>query len=175
MINYKSLEKEEFYATLKVWKDLALNKEERNFLGEMRISILYNCSIKAILNEKGEVESILSYTITQGYLNIYFIYTIPNLRGKGYSRKLISHVLMKEKGINRIYSIASTKKSANMYQRFGFNFWGVNAKGHLVTDTAWSNDAEFKYPRKAYKVLKMDSVLKPMSDFEIKQKAKDLE
>jgi len=145
-------EKQMFYDFLKSQSKASQSKEDKSFLSEARISHFYGCKVLAMCANDGEICGFISYKHGKDdYLNIYFIYTVPEYRGQGVQRALIEYTLKKEDP-KRIYSLASTLDSVMFYNKLGFTFWGYTKKRELVVDHDISTSRT--EPTKAAKVLK---------------------
>ena len=112
-----------------------LSDFERKFLGEIRVGVLYNCSYVVLVDPEitGEIVSVFAYTITGGYLNIYFVLSHPEYRRNGASKMLIDYILSEESDrIVRMYVKASSIESVIMFWNMGFTYYGTDSSGVLV-------------------------------------------
>ncbi|OGS72433.1 MAG: hypothetical protein A3F91_12375 [Flavobacteria bacterium RIFCSPLOWO2_12_FULL_35_11] len=130
------IEKDEFYACLKENRlHPDITKWEKNFLGDMRVAVLYGCKLLVVKDKAGKIMSILNYTVTKGYLNIYFQYTIPEGRGKKLASKLIDKAIEDNfREVFRIYVIASSVQAAAFYYAKAFTFYGLDSKGCFLCE-----------------------------------------
>lgn len=129
--------------------------KEKKFLGEIRVGVLYNCTMVVLEDEEVDGHpflSLISYTITKRYLNIYFMYTTPGFRGIGLNNAILDYVMKNHATeIDRIYVITSTLDSVAFYFNKGFKFWGLDKNKCLVAEF---DIAETQQPRKSEKVCK---------------------
>lgn len=126
----QKIEKEEFYEwianTKALYKQGLISKEDNKFIGSMRIAWFYKNTLLAYKNQQGEILGILTYTITKGYFNIYYHYTLPTFRSQGISTAMYNWVLENET-FDRIYARASTPEAVIFYTRKNFTFYGKDA------------------------------------------------
>jgi ribosomal protein S18 acetylase RimI-like enzyme len=128
------LTKEEFYAWLAEVKSTDISKHDKKFLGEMRIAAFYKCTMLAITGENSDdILSVLCYTITKGYLNIYYHYTLPDCRREGLSYKLFEWCIENEP-FDRIYARASSDEARGFYKKHGFTFYGLDKAGSTLVE-----------------------------------------
>lgn len=133
----KFIEKEEFYKWLKSLKSENLSKEDKHFISDMRIAPFYKCKMLAYY-VNNEIMSILCYTITKGYFNIYYQYTLPKYRRNGATNELLEAGYSIETGnFDRIYVRASTKEIQNFYDKRGFKNFGIDKNGSQLREY-WS-------------------------------------
>lgn len=149
--------KQMFYDFLKQESKNA-SKEDKHFLSEARISHFYGCEVLCLYSsDRLDITSFISYKITRdGYMNIYFIYTTPEERGKGYQKQILDYAF-KIENPTRIYSLASTIHSVVFYHKRGYKFYGYNDRKELVMDTPLITSIK-TLPTKAIKTLKKNKV-----------------
>lgn len=167
-MKFKQIDKSELYPWLN-WLSQTFRQtmpsKEKKFLGEIRVGVLYNCTMVVLEDDSVEghpILSIISYTITKRYLNIYFMYTTPGYRGIGLNNAILDFVRDKHEGeIDRIYVITSTLDSVAFYFKKGFNFWGLDKNRCLVAEF---DIVETEQPRKSAKVCKELYLGEPLSE-----------
>lgn len=168
-MNFKKIAKQELYDWLnyisRTYREV-LTPVEKRLLGEIRVGVLYGCSMVVINDPEIEGDhpflSLISYTITNRYLNIYFMLTPPPYRGIGLNKAILDHVVSENEGlIDRVYVITSTADSVAFYWRKGYKFWGLDKKRCLVAELDINTtDA----PRKAQKACKELWLGEPLSE-----------
>lgn len=167
-MNFKEIGKEELYNWLnfisRTDKQL-LSVKEKKFLGEIRVGVLYNCKMIVIEDEEAEGHpflSLISFTITKRYLNIYFMFTRTEYRGIGLNHAILSHIMEQYADeFDRIYVITSTLDSVAFYYNKGFKFWGLDKHFCLVAEF---DKCDSDQPRKAFKVCKELYIGEPLSN-----------
>lgn len=128
----KKLTKEEFYDWLKHMKSEDISKHDKKFIGEMRISAFYKCTLLAYI-EDDRILSIVCYTVTRGYLNIYYHYTLPAFRRNGLSFRLFEWCEENEV-YDRIYARASSDEARGFYNKHGFTIYGLDKDGSSLVE-----------------------------------------
>ena len=132
-----------------------MSAKEKKLMGEIRVGVLYNCTMVVVEDEEVDGHpflSLISYTVTKRYLNIYFMFTTPGFRGIGLNNAILDYVMKKHADeIDRIYVITSTLDSVAFYFNKGFKFWGLDKSRCLVAEF---DIVETDQPRKAAKVCK---------------------
>ena len=144
------INKEFFYNWLAEIKKTGITKEDKHFLSDMRIAPFYKCKLLMIFDEdKGA--SVLCYTVTRKYINIYYQYTIPTHRRKGYTGRLVDEVIKIEKGnFDRIYVRASTPEIVAYYDKKEYKFFGTDKDGSQLRELWFDNDSR---PAKSLKYI----------------------
>lgn len=142
-----------------------LTPKEKKFLGEIRVGILYNCRMIVVEDEDIDGHpflSLISFTITKRYLNIYFMFTRPEFRGIGLNHAVLSHIMETfANEFDRVYVITSTLDSVAFYFRKGFKFWGLDKHRCLVAEF---DKTETEQPRKAQKVCQELYLGEPLTE-----------
>jgi hypothetical protein len=167
-MTFKQISKVELYPWLnylsRTFRE-TMPPKEKKFLGEIRVGVLYNCSMVVIEDDQVEghpILSLISYTITKRYLNIYFMYTTPGFRGIGLNNAILDYVMKNHAAdIDRIYVITSTLDSVAFYFNKGFKFWGLDKHRCLVAEF---DITATEQPRKSAKVCQELYLGEPLND-----------
>lgn len=137
-----------------------LSPQEKKLLGEIRVGVLYGCKM-VVLEEPG-VEghsflSLISYTVTKRYLNIYFMLTRPDFRGAGANTAILNHIKQQHEGeFDRIYVITSTLDSVSFYANIpGFVFRGRDKHGYLVAELDVNHTSQ---KRKTHSLFQLEGI-----------------